>query len=106
MSDCYVRKGAEVLRVPLNEWGNYLANDYTLTTQRDYETREQPEPAATTDSPRYGISMASSKAQILAFATEREINVDTSDNKADLLWGIAQVLGVDPGEFGVEADEA
>ena len=104
---CYVQKGTgEILRVPINEWGKYLGDGFHMSTKDAYYA-QVIDPVDIPDVPAaaYDISVSSSKPEILEFAKQHNIEVDAGDTKADLLWGIAQVLSVDPAVFGVEADE-
>ena len=77
-----------------------------LSTENAFHAQE---PEVVTAEPElavvYDISMDNSKAEILEFAKSHSIEVESTDNKGDLLWGIAKVLGVAPETFGVEETE-
>ena len=95
----------EIKEIPLNEWQNYRTQGFEFRTQAEYRAQQAGEAPAPADDDEGGNgypTMANTKDEILAYAENNNIEVNPSDTKSDILWGIAQVLEIDPAELGVE----
>lgn len=95
----------DIIEVPLNEWQNFRQTGHHFTTLKAYQDQKAGrEPAKSPDEGEHSPypTMTNTKPEILEYAAANNIEVNDSDTKSDILWGIAQVLEIDPAELGVE----
>ncbi len=93
----------DIIKVELNEWQNYRATGHVFVSQeKDDAPVEAEEPV--NDEDDKPPTMENTKDEILAWAEDNNIEVNASDTKSEILWGIAQVLEIDPVELGVDEE--
>ena len=105
-NSAYMRKGnGPIKKIPLNKWASYRADGWAFSNANEYAAQQAGEGPRETPTAHVAEeetaeeetvelpTMENTKAEILAFAEEYEVEVDADDTKAALIEAIDDALG-------------